>query len=149
MIKTQNRYIRDFDFDTESYYAVKHKYEPSNICEMPVKWSMAKDFNVYDDKGNKWIDMTSGIFVTNAGHSNPNINLAIKTQVDSDLTFYYQYNSDMRDKFIKKLFEISPPHYDKVVLLNSGSEVTDAAYRLIKIWGKKHKTKTCVNVQII
>ena len=78
MIKTQNRYIRDFDFDTESYYAVKHKYEPSNICEMPVKWSMAKDFNVYDDKGNKWIDMTSGIFVTNAGHSNPNINLAIK-----------------------------------------------------------------------
>ena len=144
MIKTQNRYIRDFDFDTESYYAVKHKYEPSNICEMPVKWSMAKDFNVYDDKGNKWIDMTSGIFVTNAGHSNPNINLAIKTQVDSDLTFSYQYNSDMRDKFIKKLFEISPPHYDKVVLLNSGSEVTDAAYRLIKIWGKKHNKKYIV-----
>ena len=144
MIKTQNRYIRDFDFDTESYYAVKHKYEPSNICEMPVKWSMAKDFNVYDDKGNKWIDMTSGIFVTNAGHSNPNINLAIKTQVDSDLSFSYQYNSDMRDKFIKKLFEISPPHYDKVVLLNSGSEVTDAAYRLIKIWGKKHNKKYIV-----
>ena len=50
----------------------------------------------------------------------------------------------MRDKFIKKLFEISPPHYDKVVLLNSGSEVTDAAYRLIKIWGKKHNKKYIV-----
>ena len=106
MVKTKNRFIKDFNFDTESYYAVKHKYEPSNICEIPVKWSRAKDFNVYDDKGNKWIDMTSGIFVTNAGHSNSDISRAIKNQVDSDLTFSYQYNTDVRDKFIKKLFEI-------------------------------------------
>ena len=144
MVKTKNRFIKDFNFDTESYYGVKHKYEPSNICEMPVKWSRAKDFNVYDDKGNKWIDMTSGIFVTNAGHSNSDISRAIKNQVDSDLTFSYQYNTDVREKFIKKLFEISPPHYDKVVLLNSGSEVTDAAYRLIKKWGKKHNKKYIV-----
>ena len=144
MINTKNRYINNFDFDIKVYQDIKHKYEPSSIREMPVKWSMAKDFNVYDDKGNKWIDMTSGIFVTNAGHSNPHINFAIKNQVDSDLTFSYQYNSDVRDKFIKKLFEISPPHYNKVVLLNSGSEVTDAAYRLIKIWGKKHNKKYIV-----
>ena len=99
MIKTQNRYIRDFDFDTESYYAVKHKYEPSNICEMPVKWSMAKDFNVYDDKGNKWIDMTSGIFVANAGHSNPQVNNAIKAQLDRDMSFAFLYNREVEIYF--------------------------------------------------
>jgi len=144
MINTKNRYINNFDFDIKAYQDIKHKYEPSSIREMPVKWFKAKDFNVYDDKGNKWIDMTSGIFVTNAGHSNTHINRAIKDQVDFDLTFSYQYNNDIRDKFIKKLFEISPPHYNKVVLLNSGSEVTDAAYRLIKIWGKKHNKKYIV-----
>jgi len=144
MINTKNRYINNFDFDIKAYQDIKHKYEPSSIREMPVKWFKAKDFNVYDDKGNKWIDMTSGIFVTNAGHSNTHINRAIKDQVDFDLTFSYQYNNDVRDKFIKKLFEISPPHYNKVVLLNSGSEVTDAAYRLIKIWGKKHNKKYIV-----
>ncbi len=69
MINTKNRYINNFDFDINTYQDIKHKYEPSSICEMPVKWFKAKDFNVYDDKGNKWIDMTSGIFVTNAGHS--------------------------------------------------------------------------------
>ena len=110
MVKTKNRFIKDFNFDTESYYAVKHKHEPSNICEMPVKWSKAKDFNVYDDIGNKWIDMTSGIFVTNAGHSNSDINSAIKDQVDSDLTFSYQYNSDVRNKFIKKLHRFFDRH---------------------------------------
>ena len=53
------------------------------------------------------------------GHSNPYINEAIKNQVDSDLTFAYQYNTDVRNEFVEKLLEISPSHFDKVVLLNS------------------------------
>jgi len=144
MVNTKNRFIKDFDFDVKSYREFKHKYEPSNICEMPVKWHEARDFSVYDDRGNKWIDMTSGIFVTNAGHSNPLINEAIKNQVDSGLSFAYQYNTDIRNEFIEKLLELSPSHFNKVVLLNSGSEATDAAYRLIKLWGKKKNKKYIV-----
>ena len=138
MITTEHRYIKDFQFDVKSYRDFKHKYEPSNICEMPIKWKEAKNFYVFDDKGNRWIDMTSGIFVTNAGHANPYINDAMKEQIDSNLVFAYQYNTDIRNKFIEKLLEISPSHFDKVTLLNSGSEATDAAYRLIKLWGKKN-----------
>ena len=144
MITTEHRYIKDFKFDVKSYREFKHKHEPSNICEMPVKWKEAKNFYVFDDKGNRWIDMTSGIFVTNAGHSNPYINDAMKEQIDSNLVFAYQYNTDIRNKFIEKLLEISPSHFDKVTLLNSGSEATDAAYRLIKLWGKKNKRKYIV-----
>ena len=144
MVKTENRQIKDFVFDVESYRKFKHKYEPSNICEMPIKWHRARDFNIYDDKGNKWIDMTSGIFVTNAGHSNPFIRKAIKDQMYNDLMFAYQYNTDIRNEFIEKLLEISPSHFSKVVLLNSGSEATDAAYRLIKLWGKKKNKKYIV-----
>ena len=144
MVNTKNRCIKDFDFDFKSYRKFKHKYEPSNISEMPVKWHKAENFNVYDDRKNKWIDMTSGIFVTNAGHSNPQISKAIKDQVDSGLTFAYQYNTDIRNEFIEKLLEVSPSHFNKVVLLNSGSEATDAAYRLIKLWGKKKNKKYIV-----
>ena len=144
MVNTENRCINNFDFDFKSYRKFKHKYEPSNISEMPVKWHKAENFNVYDDRKNKWIDMTSGIFVTNAGHSNPQISKAIKDQVDAGLTFAYQYNTDIRNEFIEKLLEISPSHFNKVVLLNSGSEATDAAYRLIKLWGKKKNKKYIV-----
>ena len=147
MVNTKNRYINNFDFDIKTYQNIKHKYEPNSICEMPVKWSKAKDFNVYDDKGNKWIDMTSGIFVTNAGHSNPAINDAIKKQVDNDLLFGYQYNTDIRVEFIEKLLEVSPSHFKKLVLLNSGSEATDAAYRLIKLWAKKNKKKYIITFE--
>ena len=36
--------------------------------QMPIIWHKAKDFQVYDYWGNKWIDFTSGIFVANVGH---------------------------------------------------------------------------------
>ena len=42
----------------------------------------------------------------NAGHSNPLINEAIKNQVDSELTFAYQYNTDIRNEFIKRLLDV-------------------------------------------
>ena len=91
MIHTKHRSISDsFIYDLASYHQEKHQYEPSNICEMPVKWHKATDFSVFDDKGNKWIDATSGIFVANAGHSNPDIKKAIKNQLDEDLLFAYQ-----------------------------------------------------------
>ena len=142
MTQTVNRHITDtFKFDIESYRKEKHIYEPSNICEMPIKWDKAIGYNIYDDKGNKWIDTTSGIFVANAGHSNEQIKIAIKNQIDNDLLFAYQYNTDIRQKFVKKLLDISPDHFNKVVLLNSGSEATDAAYRLIKLWARKNNKK--------
>ena len=147
MVNTEHRYIDNFSLDTTEYRKFKHDHEPSNICEMPIKWHKAKDFYIFDDKGNKWIDMTSGIFVTNAGHSNPHINKAIKDQVDSDLSFAYQYNTDIRRDFCKKLIDVSPDHFNKVVLLNSGSEATDAAYGLIKLWGHKHNKRHIITFQ--
>ena len=148
MIETKHRTISpSFALDAESYVATRHQDEPTNICEMPVHWHKAKDFYVFDGAGNKWIDMTSGIFVANAGHSNPEIKRAIKHQIDSDLMFAYQYNTDIRQRFVQKLLEISPPHFDKVVLLNSGSEATDAAYRLIKAWGRKNNKKHIITFQ--
>lgn len=148
MIKTKNRHITNtFKFDIDSYELEKHQYEPSNICEMPIKWNKAKGFNVYDDKGNKWIDTTSGIFVANAGHSNPKIKRAIKKQVNKNLLFAYQYNTNIRNQFVQKLLEISPNHFNKAVLLNSGSEAVDAAYRLIKLWANKNKKKYIITFE--
>ena len=107
MIHTKHRSISDsFVYDLASYHQEKHQYEPSNICETPVKWHKATDFSVFDDKGNKWIDATSGIFVANAGHSNPHIKKAIKNQLDADLLFAYQYNTDIRKKFTEKLLSL-------------------------------------------
>ena len=41
--------------------------------QLPIAWSKAKNFNVYDIAGNKFIDFTSTIFVANTGHANERI----------------------------------------------------------------------------
>jgi len=143
MIETKNRTILDgFELKNNHLTAKKQKYESIAISnQLPIIWHKAKDFNIYDQSGNKWIDMTSGIFVANAGHSNPQVNNAIKAQLDRDMSFAFLYNTEIRYEFIEKLLEISPNHFEKAVLLNSGSEITDIAAKLIKFWAKKNERK--------
>jgi 4-aminobutyrate aminotransferase-like enzyme len=48
------------------------KYEPSSMADqVPVVWDKAEGVWVYDVDGNQYIDFTSGVLVTNVGHSHP------------------------------------------------------------------------------
>ena len=144
-INTKHRKISEnFTLQSTNLTAKKQKYESIALSnQMPVVWHRAKDFSIFDRDNNQWIDMTSGIFVANAGHSNPHICEAIKKQTD-ELMFAFLYNTEIRYEFIEKLLAISPDHFEKVVLLNSGSEITDIASKLIKFWAKKNKRKYIV-----
>ena len=149
-VKTKNREIRDdFSFDEESTKVRTFnpsEYESKEIAsQLPMTWHKAKGFNVFDEDGNKWIDLTSGIFAMNVGHSNPVVNNAIKEQLDSDLGFSFLYPTEIRKEFAKKLLDISPKHFEKMVILNTGSEATDIAYKIIKGWAKKNNKKHIIS----
>ncbi|OGN00822.1 MAG: hypothetical protein A3B91_01040 [Candidatus Yanofskybacteria bacterium RIFCSPHIGHO2_02_FULL_41_29] len=139
-IKTKHRIIQDgFVLKKSDLYQELYGLEPHSAAQaIPITWDKAIDFSVYDDLGNKWIDMTCGIFVANAGHANPAIKAAIKKQLDADLLFAYNYPTTIRRDFVSRLLALSPSYFTKVVLLNSGSEAVDLAYKLIKNWGRKN-----------
>ena len=147
MINTKNRTIHDaFDINDDLTGFHPSELESDNInSQLPMVWHKAKDFNIYDEHGNKWIDLTSGIFAMNAGHSNPVINQAIKNQLDADMVFSFLYSTKIRKTLAERLLEISPSHFEKVVLLNTGSEATDTAYKLIKYWAKANDRKYIVS----
>ena len=147
MINTKNRTIHDaFDINDDLTGFHPSELESDNInSQLPMVWHKAKDFNIYDEHGNKWIDLTSGIFAMNAGHSNPAINQAIKNQLDADMVFSFLYSTKIRKTLAERLLEISPSHFEKVVLLNTGSEATDTAYKLIKYWAKANDRKYIVS----
>ena len=45
------------------------KFEPQSMRgQPPVVWDRAEDVYVYDKYGNKWLDWSSGVLVTNSGH---------------------------------------------------------------------------------
>ena len=52
--------------------------------QVPIAWSKAKNFNIYDIAGNKFIDFTSTIFVANVGHSNQRVIKYIKKTLNDN-----------------------------------------------------------------
>ena len=46
------------------------QFEPQSMRgQPPIVWDRAEDIFVYDKYGNRWLDWSSGVLVTNAGHA--------------------------------------------------------------------------------
>ncbi len=105
--------------------------------QMPVAWDSAEGFQVFDKWGNKWIDFTSTIFVTNAGHGNPRIVAALKEVISKPLLHTYTYLSDERLAYLEYLISNTPDQFDKAFLLSAGTETTEVALKLMRLNGQK------------
>lgn len=113
------------------------KYESRSMHgQLPIVWDKAEDFQVFDKWENCWIDFTSTIFVANTGHSNPEIIKALKKQLDQRLIHTYTFPHEIRAKFLKKLIEVTPTYLTKAFLLSSGTEATECAVKLMRMWGQ-------------
>ncbi|HPJ21088.1 MAG TPA: aspartate aminotransferase family protein [Clostridia bacterium] len=114
------------------------KYEPVSMSGQPlVVWDRAEGFNVYDKYGNKWIDFSSGVLVTNAGHANPEIKRAAMSMIEHGLLHNYCFPTEIRSELVEKLVEISPAPLEKVFLLTTGSEACECAIKLARTYGRK------------
>lgn len=116
------------------------EYESSNAVEqLPVIWDKAVNDKIYDPYGNCWIDFTSSIFVANTGHGNKEILKQIKKILDKPLLHSYYYPTIIRKKFLQALLKIVPKKLDKAILLSAGTEATERAIKITKIYGLNFK----------
>jgi 4-aminobutyrate aminotransferase/(S)-3-amino-2-methylpropionate transaminase len=107
----------------------------SMMGQPPVIWDRAKDFTIYDKWGNRWIDWSSGVLITNIGHGNAAICAAIKEAVDKPLLTTYVFPHQKRIELSEKLQKLSPdPDNYKVFLLSTGSEATENCIKLAKTY---------------
>jgi 4-aminobutyrate aminotransferase/diaminobutyrate-pyruvate transaminase/4-aminobutyrate aminotransferase/(S)-3-amino-2-methylpropionate transaminase len=111
-------------------------YEPTAMRgQPPVIWDHAEGFQVYDPWGNKWIDWSSGVLITNAGHGRQEIVDAIIQQASSKLLTNYCFPSEIRMRLVEKLAQMLPEPLKKVFLLTTGSETVECAIKLCRTHG--------------
>lgn len=123
------------------------KYESSNVMDqLPVIWDHAKGYQVFDSWGNAWIDFTSSIFVTNAGHGNKRIIERIKEQLDKPLLHSYSYPTPIRAAFLEKLISMMPSYLQKASLFSSGTEASERAIKLSRYYGMNFSPRKTVIV---
>lgn len=99
-----------------------------------LEFERAQGVNLFDVTGKPYIDLISGIGVSNLGHSNPRVIEAIKAQVDKymHLMVYGEYVQTPQVRFAEKLVSILPDNLDSVYFVNSGAEAVDGALKLAK-----------------
>lgn len=80
---------------------------------------------LYDDKGRKYIDFEAGVWSTALGHSHPQVNAAIKGQLDSIMHLGYQYRSPIVEEAAAGVLETVRISEGKCTFLGSGSEAVE------------------------
>ena len=121
------------------YNRLKKVESRSMHGQLPIAWKSAKDFYIYDISGNKFIDFTSTIFVANVGHSNERIKRYIKKTLDNNFLHSYVYINKIRAEYIEKLIKFAGKGFQKAFLMSSGTEATEAAFKLMRMYGIKKK----------
>ena len=113
-------------------------YEPLAMRgQPPVVWNRAEGFQVFDAWGNRWIDWSSGVLITNAGHGRREIADAIAAQAASGLLTNYCFPSEIRGRLAERLSSLLPEPLKKVFLLTTGSETVECAIKLCRAYGMK------------
>ena len=123
------------------------RFEPQSMRgQPPLVWERAEDIFVYDKHGNQWLDWSSGVLVTNAGHGALEIKRAIIEQVDSGLLHNYCFPSEERAQLVECLAGLAPAGLDKVFLLTTGSEATECAIKVARAHGLQAGGKTKIGI---
>ncbi len=92
---------------------------------------------VWDVEGREYLDLIAGIAVTSLGHSSPVVQRALAEQSAKLIHISNLFYSIPQLELAQLLMQHSP--FSRVFFCNSGAEANEAAIKLARRWGKKHR----------
>lgn len=114
---------------------------------MMLEIERAEGVYMYSPDGKTYMDLISGIGVSNVGHCHPEVVDAVKNQVEKymHLMVYGEIVQTPQVKLAEKLSAILPDQLNNVYLVNSGSEAIEGAIKLAKRYSGKPEIISCYN----
>ncbi|MCX7637458.1 MAG: aspartate aminotransferase family protein [Cyclobacteriaceae bacterium] len=99
-----------------------------------IEVERAQGIYLYSPDGKRYMDLISGIAVSNLGHGHPRIIEAIKNQADKHLHVmaYGEFIQDAPNRLAEKLVSMLPPSLNCCYFVNSGTEANEGALKLAK-----------------
>ncbi len=112
---------------------LSHNAQTTNF-PLLLEFERAEGVYLYDPKGKPYLDLISGIGVSNLGHGNKRVIQAIKDQAEKymHLMVYGEYVQSPQVKFAEKLISLLPDSLNSVYFVNSGAEALEGAMKLAK-----------------
>ncbi|MGH8104361.1 MAG: aminotransferase class III-fold pyridoxal phosphate-dependent enzyme, partial [bacterium] len=105
----------------------------AQTSEAPLGLEVAKARGcfIWDTKGRKYLDFTSGISVANVGHCHPKVVAAIREQSAKYLhtMVYGEHVQEAQVRLAARLAGLLPPPLDVVYFTSSGAEAIEGALK--------------------
>ncbi|MFA4966009.1 MAG: aminotransferase class III-fold pyridoxal phosphate-dependent enzyme [Thermoleophilia bacterium] len=114
--------------------AIENAHMPPFFAKTPISIARGEGVYVWDEEGQRYLDLTAGWGVASIGHAHPAIQAALAEQgariiqnPDSGLTY-----SPARARLLALLAGVLPEGLTRVFFTNSGAEANDAAVKLAR-----------------
>lgn len=119
------------DFREDVFF---HKLAQTSPQAYNIAIERAEGIYLYGPDGRRYIDMISGIAVSNVGHRHPHVIQAIKDQLDKHLhvMVYGEFVQSSPNRLAEKLTSLLPPNLNCCYFVNSGTEANEGALKLAK-----------------
>jgi taurine--2-oxoglutarate transaminase len=105
----------------------------------PIVVQKADGIYFWDEKGNRYTDMSSQLVNQNLGFGNKAIAEAIKAQVDRYCFVAPSYGAEPRAMLAKKIIELMPDNMGKVFFTNAGADANENAVKIAKLFTGRNK----------
>ena len=80
----------------------------------------SQKITMFIDNGvTRWIDFTSTIFVSNAGHGNNHIVKSVRNTLLKPLFHTYNYANELRINYLDYLIKHTPKNFEKAYLISA------------------------------
>ncbi|WP_202923746.1 aspartate aminotransferase family protein [Pontibacter fetidus] len=125
---------------------LKHQAQTSDFPLM-IEVEKAEGVYMYGANGERYLDLISGIGVSNVGHRHPRVVNAIKEQLDKymHLMVYGEFVQAPQAKLAEALTNTLPSQLNNVYFLNSGTEAVEGALKLAKRYTGRTELISCRN----
>lgn len=106
----------------------------TSLTPLMLEIVKAEGVFMYGPDGERYLDLISGVSVSNTGHRHPKVTEAIRNQLDKymHLMVYGELIQSPQVMFAARLASILPGPLDNIYFVNSGSEAVEGSLKLAK-----------------
>ncbi|MGD9497278.1 MAG: aspartate aminotransferase family protein [Armatimonadota bacterium] len=114
----------------------------SQVRLFPVAFERGHGVTLTDVDGNRYIDFSSGIYVTTLGHCHPKVSEAVARAAHT-LMNCHDFNTPVKVELLEKLAEIQPWDLTGMQLYDSGTTAVEAGLRVCRAATGRHEFISC------
>jgi 4-aminobutyrate aminotransferase-like enzyme len=108
----------------------------------PVAFESGFGSELVDVDGNRYIDFSSGIYVTTLGHCHPKVTEAVRKYA-GQLMNCHDFTTKIKTQLVEKLAEILPGDLTGFQFYDSGTTAVEAGLRVMRAASGKHEMISC------